>query len=205
MKSFTSLDAIGAALPVENIDTDKILPGQFLKTISREGLGDYLFWTLRQDADFILNHAPWNEAKILIALDNFGCGSSREHAPWALLDFGISCIIAPQIADIFYNNCFKNGILPICLPRDDIMQLIALTQRAETARLTVDLPSQSVTASDGQIFSFAIDRARKADLLAGTDEISRAMANEGAISAFENQQQEISPWIADTRLALLTE
>lgn len=203
MKSFAKLTAISAALPIENIDTDKILPGQFLKTISREGLGEFLFWTLRQDPSFILNRAPWNEAKILIALDNFGCGSSREHAPWALLDFGISCVIAPQIADIFYNNCFKNGILPIQLPRDDINHLMALAENSETATLRIDLMDQSVTAADGRVYHFEVDSARKADLLAGADDISRTLDKDADISAFEAAQQRDCPWAADTRQALL--
>lgn len=204
MQPFSCVDAIAAPLPIENVDTDKILPGQFLKTITRAGLGKVLFWTLRQDPAFVLNSAPWDTAKILIALDNFGCGSSREHAPWALLDFGITCVIAPQIADIFYNNCFKNGILPVILPPEAVSHLLTLATNPVTAQLRVDLPSQTVTASDGSIYHFTIDPARKADLLAGVDEIARALDRTDAIAAFEVQQAAFAPWIGDTGLALQT-
>lgn len=200
MQPFTSIDGIAAPLPLENVDTDKILPAAFLRTVSREGLGGALFWPLRQTPDFALNHAPWNRAEILVALDNFGCGSSREHAPWALLDFGIRCVIAPRIADIFSNNCCKNGILPITLDRAIVEHLIGLCTDPEQARMRVDLVQQCVETADGRSYRFEIDAGRKADLLAGTDEIARAMAQENEIAQFERGQRARAAWIADTRI-----
>ncbi|KAF1697278.1 3-isopropylmalate dehydratase small subunit [Pseudoxanthomonas jiangsuensis] len=186
MMPFTRLDAVAAPLPLVNVDTDKILPAPFLKTISRTGLGKGLFHSLRSEPDFILNHAPWDQAGILVALDNFGCGSSREHAPWALLDFGIRCVIAPSIADIFYNNCCKNGILPIVLPHTDIDRLMALATDPATATLSVDLAQQTVRATTGLALPFVIDAQRKQDLLQGVDDIARSLTREADIAAYEH-------------------
>jgi 3-isopropylmalate/(R)-2-methylmalate dehydratase small subunit len=203
MRPFIKLDAIAAPLPIANVDTDKILAGRFLKTITREGLGSKLFWTLRQDPMFVLNRAPWDKAGILVALDNFGCGSSREHAPWALLDFGIRCVIAPSIADIFYNNCFKNGILPITLLEPVVRRLLELVSEPETANITVDLAAQTVKPAGGPAILFHIDPHRKADLLDGVDEIGRAMEQDGMIQAFEARRRDEAPWITDINLANL--
>ncbi len=203
MEPLTRIEAIAAPLPVANVDTDKILAGRFLKTTTREGLGEKLFWTLRQDQGFILNRAPWNEAGILIALDNFGCGSSREHAPWALLDFGIRCIIAPSFADIFYNNCFKNGMLPIALNDTVVRRLMQLVSNPDTAMVTIDLKSQLVTPSGGPSIRFEIDHGRKQDLLKGVDEISRSMQMETQIAAYEHQRSIEAPWIEGIDLARL--
>ena len=194
MTPFIHLEAVAAPLPLANVDTDKILAARFLKTIKREGLGDALFSTLRENAAFVLNRHPWSRAGILIALDNFGCGSSREHAPWALLDFGIRCIIAPSIADIFYNNCFKNGILPIILPQDQIGRLMEAASHADTAQMVVDLPSQTVVAA-GEHYGFDINPARKQDLLGGIDEIARSMGFDNAICTFEADHARSQPWI----------
>lgn len=202
MTPFTFLDALAAPLPLANVDTDKILAARFLKTISREGLGRALFDTLRRDPDgseresFVLNRPPWTEAGILIALDNFGYGSSREHAPWALLDFGFRCIIAPSFADIFYNNCFKNGILPIVLPLDQVEALIALAGNAETARMQIDLPAQEIRAGT-LCLNFAIDPRRKQDLLDGADEIARSLTYQDQIARFEAAARARRPWVPE--------
>lgn len=194
MKAFTRLDAIAAPLPIANVDTDKILAARFLKTIRREGLGSALFSTLREDEAFVLNRTPWRNAGILIALDNFGCGSSREHAPWALLDFGIRCIIAPSIADIFYNNCFKNGILPIVLPKADVDRLMALASDPAACRMEVDLEKQAISDHTGMVMTFEIDPKRKQDLLEGADEIARSLELAPAIAAFEGKRRHELPW-----------
>jgi 3-isopropylmalate/(R)-2-methylmalate dehydratase small subunit len=197
MQPFVRLDAIAAPLPIANVDTDKILAGRFLKTISRAGLGDKLFWSLRQDPHFVLNHAPWDKSGILVSHDNFGCGSSREHAPWALLDFGIRCIIAPSIADIFYNNCFKNGILPIILPQAQVAQLIVNASDASTARMTVDLAAQTIDSASQPTIHFEVEPRRKADLLDGVDEIDRSLREELSISAYETRHRKAQPWIGE--------
>lgn len=200
MRSFTRLEAIAAAFPEANIDTDKILAGRFLKTIRREGLGRFLFHSMRFDeegrerAGFILNRAPWREAGILIALDNFGCGSSREHAPWALADFGIRAIVAPSFADIFRNNCRKNGILPIELDRDHVTRLIALASDPACARMTIDLAAQTL-ATEGMIFHFSIAPEEKQQLLLGLDEISESEAYLEQIAAFERAADYACPSI----------
>ncbi|ABQ68674.1 MULTISPECIES: 3-isopropylmalate dehydratase small subunit [Sphingomonadales] len=194
MQPFTRLDAIAAPLPVANVDTDKILAGRFLKTTTREGLGDKLFWALRRDPGFVLNRAPWDRAGMLIARDNFGCGSSREHAPWALLDFGISCVVAPSFADIFYNNCFKNGLLPIVLPEAEVERLLRLAADPATARMTVDLPAQTIAAGDA-VIRFAIDPRRKQDLVEGIDEIAATLAHGDAIARFEARTAAAMPWV----------
>ncbi|MBN9481154.1 MAG: 3-isopropylmalate dehydratase small subunit [Bordetella sp.] len=190
MQPFVTLDAVAAALPVANIDTDKLVPGRFLKGVTRAGLGRILLHPLRFDADdrprpdFVLNQAPWDAAGILIALDNFGCGSSREHAPWALLDFGICCVVAPSFADIFRNNCLKNGILPLVLPEADCLTLMDLARDPATARMQVSLPDQRLRAG-GRAWSFDIGAADRTKLLEGKDEIDAALARMDEIARFE--------------------
>jgi 3-isopropylmalate/(R)-2-methylmalate dehydratase small subunit len=201
MKPFTHLTGTAAPLPLANVDTDMIIPKQFLKTVSREGLSKGLFYELKtnQDGsanpDFVLNRPAYAKASILIAKDNFGCGSSREHAPWALLDQGLSCVIAPSFADIFYNNCFKNGLLPVVLPRETVEQLL---QQAGGPNhiFTVDLAAQSVTAPDGKVHNFDIDQGRKSSLLQGLDEIGESLVHAGSIKQFEEQRKLSQPWLA---------
>jgi 3-isopropylmalate/(R)-2-methylmalate dehydratase small subunit len=201
MDPFTTLTGIAAPMPLVNIDTDMIIPKQFLKTIKRSGLGRNLFDEMRytpdgvEIAEFVLNRPAYRSAEILIAGDNFGCGSSREHAPWALLDFGIRCVISTSFADIFYNNCFKNGILPIVLPADQVAVLMEDAQRGANARMTVDLPSQTVTASDGTTFRFEIDPFRKHCLLNGLDDIGLTLEKAAAIDSFEARLQGTRPWV----------
>ena len=201
MKPLTTLTAIAAPLPLANVDTDKLIPSRFLKTIKRSGLGKNLLDPLRFDADgreipdFVLNREPYRRAEILIAFENFGCGSSREHAPWALLDFGITCVIAPDFADIFYNNCFKNGILPIALPRVVCEQLMQDAAMGENARLTVDLQRQMVVRPNGEEISFDIDPFRKHLLLNGLDDIGQTMQRAPAIDAFEARERALLPWM----------
>jgi len=201
MRAFTTLTGVAAPLPLSNVDTDKIIPGQFLKTIKRSGLGVHLFHTLRYDAeggerpDFVLNQPAYRNANILIAHDNFGCGSSREHAPWALLDFGISCVIAPDFADIFYNNCFKNGVLPICLPREICDALMEDARLGANARITVDLERQVVVRPNGEEISFTIDPHRRHMLLNGLDEIGQTLQRTVAIDAFEARRGVDQPWL----------
>jgi 3-isopropylmalate/(R)-2-methylmalate dehydratase small subunit len=201
MEKFTTLTAIAAPLPMTNVDTDKIIPARFLKTIKRTGLGVHLFDSLRYDAagaerpDFVLNRAPYREAKILIAFENFGCGSSREHAPWALLDFGIKCVIAPNFADIFYNNCFKNGVLPVRLPRAVCEQLMADAGLGGNARLTVDLVRQVVVRPNGEEVAFEVDPFRRHLLLEGLDDIGQTLQHGPAISAYEARRRAEEPWM----------
>jgi len=201
MDKFTTLTGIAAPLPRMNVDTDMIIPKQHLKTIKRTGLGKFLFDELRyQDngeelPDFILNQSPYREAKILIAGENFGCGSSREHAPWALLDFGIRCVIAPSFADIFFNNCFKNGILPIALPQTQVDPLMEDAKNPDTATMTIDLPEQLINRSNGAKISFTVDEFRKHCLLNGLDDISLTLQKADQIATFERQQQESLPWL----------
>lgn len=182
---FDCIRGIAAPLPIANVDTDAILPAEYLKTIRRIGLGSALFAVLRADPAFVLNRAPWDHAKILIAGDNFGCGSSREHAPWALVDFGFRCIIAPSIADIFFNNCFKNGILAIALPKEEVARLLVLASDASTAEMLVDLPSQTIVAG-GRPIVFAVDTGRKTRLLEGLDEIGESLRYTDNIAAYES-------------------
>lgn len=207
MEIFNTMSAIAAPLPLANVDTDKILAGQFLKTITRQGLGAKLFYTMRyaddgrERPDFILNQPPWREAGILIALDNFGCGSSREHAPWALADFGIRCIIAPSFADIFYNNCFKNGILPIVLTHDVVQKLLGLAQDPFSAMMTIDLPGQRIRFVRGDDVKFDLAPERKEALLYGLDEIGASLKRLDAIERWEAQTEVIAPAIEpDARL-----
>ncbi len=201
MEKFTTLTGIAAPLPLINVDTDMIVPKQFLKTIKRTGLGVNLFDEMRynddgsEKPDFVLNRPAYRDAEILIAGDNFGCGSSREHAPWAIKDFGIRVIVAPSYADIFYNNCFKNGILPIVLPQEQVDVLMADAENGANARMTVDLEAQTITASDGRAFHFEIDPSRKRCLLDGLDEIGTTLEKAPAIDAFESAQAQARPWI----------
>ena len=201
MEKFTQLTAIAAPLPIANVDTDKIIPARFLKTIKRSGLGAHLFDSLRYDEnenerpDFVLNREPYRHAQVLIAFENFGCGSSREHAPWALLDFGIRCIIAPDFADIFYNNCFKNGVLPIRLPRPVCEQLMEDARMGGNARLTVDLERQVVVRPNGQEISFDIDPFRRHLLLNGLDDIGQTLEHTASIDAFEAGRRLKQPWM----------
>ncbi len=201
MEKFTTLTGVPAPLPMINVDTDMIIPKQFLKTIKRTGLGKNLFHEMRFDEngnenpDFVLNRPAYRNAKILIAGDNFGCGSSREHAPWALLDFGIRCVVAPSFADIFYNNCFKNGILPIRLPQEDIDKLMDDAERGANATLTVDLETQTITGPDGGTIAFEIDPFRKKCLLEGLDDIGLTMERADSIAAYEERAQTARPWL----------
>ncbi|MEM0936769.1 MAG: 3-isopropylmalate dehydratase small subunit [Pseudomonadota bacterium] len=201
MDKFTTLTGIAAPLPLINVDTDMIIPKQFLKTIKRSGLGANLFDEMRyaedgsETPDFVLNRPAYRAAKILIAGDNFGCGSSREHAPWAIKDFGIRCIVAPSYADIFYNNCFKNGILPVTLPQDQVDALMADAEKGANARMIVDLEAQTVTASDGEVFPFEIDPFRKRCLLEGLDEIGLTLEKAAAIDNFEGNLAQSRPWV----------
>ena len=200
MDPFTTLTAIAAPMPVANVDTDKIIPARFLKTIKRTGLGVHLFDTLRYDAegrerpDFVLNQEPYRRAEILIAHENFGCGSSREHAPWALLDFGIRCVIAPDFADIFHTNTFKNGILPIRLPRAVCDQLMADARLGENVRLTIDLERQVVVRPNGEEVRFEIDPFRKHLLLNGLDDIGQTLQHAPAIDGYEARQRQEKSW-----------
>lgn len=210
MKAFTQLDGIAAPMDRANVDTDMIIPKQFLKSIKRSGFGPNLFDELRyldegrpgQDAsqrplnpDFPLNQARYQGASILLARDNFGCGSSREHAPWALEDYGFRCVIAPSYADIFFNNCFKNGILPIVLKSDTVDRLFKDLYAQEGYRLLVDLPAQTVTTPSGEVIPFAVDSFRKHCLINGLDDIGLTLEDADAIAAFEQKWQQKSPWL----------
>jgi 3-isopropylmalate/(R)-2-methylmalate dehydratase small subunit len=200
MDKFTTLTGVAAPLPLINVDTDMIIPKQFLKTIKRTGLGKNLFDEMRYDqdgneiADFVLNRPAYRNAKILVAGENFGCGSSREHAPWALLDFGIRCVIAPSFADIFFNNCFKNGILPIVLPQADMDRLMDDANRGSNAVVTVDLENQTIHGPDGGTIGFEVDPFRKHCLLNGLDDIGLTLQKEAAIDAFEAEYATRAPW-----------
>ena len=204
MEKFTKLTGIAAPMPLVNIDTDMIIPKQFLKTIKRSGLGVNLFDEMRYNldgseiADFVLNQPAYRKAEILVAGDNFGCGSSREHAPWALLDFGIRCVISTSFADIFFNNCFKNGILPIVMPQEVVDVLMADAKKGANARVTVDLEAQTVTTSDGQVFGFDVDGHRKHCLINGLDDIGLTLKHADKIRAFEAARLTAKPWLAHT-------
>jgi 3-isopropylmalate/(R)-2-methylmalate dehydratase small subunit len=200
MDKFTKLTGVAAPLPMVNVDTDKIIPKQFLKTIKRTGLSEGLFYELRRDAegkpkDFVLDQPAYRDAKILVAGENFGCGSSREHAPWALLDAGIRCIIAPSFADIFYNNCFKNGILPIALPQAQVELLMDDAERGANAVVTVDLEKQEITGPDGGKIAFEIDPFRKHCLMNGLDDIGLTLEKADKIDAFEAERAHAEPWL----------
>jgi 3-isopropylmalate/(R)-2-methylmalate dehydratase small subunit len=200
MEKFTTLTGVAAPLPMINVDTDAIIPKQFLKTIERTGLGKNLLYELRYDEDgkekpdFVLNKPAYRKAQILVAGENFGCGSSREHAPWALLDFGIRCVIAPSFADIFYNNCFQNGILPITLPQEDVDKLLDDAGRGSNATITIDLESQEIRGPDGGCVKFEMDPFRKRCLLEGLDNIGLTLESEKAISDFEKTAKTARPW-----------
>lgn len=201
MDAFTKLTGIAAPLPMANVDTDKIIPARFLKTIARTGLGKSLFANLRynedgsENPDFVLNREPYRRAEVLIAHENFGCGSSREHAPWALLDFGIRCVIAPDFADIFHNNSFKNGILPVRLPRAVCDQLMEDARMGENARITIDLERQVVVRPNGEEIPFEIDPLRRHLLLNGLDDIGQTMQRAPVIDGFEAKQRAAQPWL----------
>ncbi len=201
MDSFDKLSGIAAPLPLINIDTDMIIPKQFLKTIKRSGLGVNLFDEMRYDDNrgeiptFVLNRPAYRNAEILVAGDNFGCGSSREHAPWAIKDFGIRCVIAPSFADIFYNNCFKNGILPIALPVEQVDVLMKDAEKGANARLNIDLEAQTVTSSDGEVFHFEVDAFKKHCMIEGLDDIGLTMEKIAAIDTFENLAKTERPWV----------
>ena len=201
MEKFTSFTGVAAPMPLVNIDTDMIIPKQFLKTIQRSGLGKNLFDEMRYDADgneipeFVLNQPAYRKAEILVTGDNFGCGSSREHAPWALADFGIKAIISTSFADIFHNNCFKNGMLPIVLPQEQVDVLMEDARKGENARISIDLETQTVTAADGQVFTFEIDPFKKHCLLNGLDDIGLTLEKVSAIDAFEAQAAQARPWV----------
>jgi 3-isopropylmalate/(R)-2-methylmalate dehydratase small subunit len=201
MEKFTVLTGVAAPLSMINVDTDMIIPKQFLKTIKRTGLGKNLFDEMRytpdgkEVAEFVLNRPAYRAARILVAGANFGCGSSREHAPWAINDFGIRCIIAPSFADIFFNNCFKNGILPIVLPQEQVDKLLDDASRGANAIVTVDLDKQTITGPDGGTIHFEVDPFRKHCLLNGLDDIGLTLQREGKISAFEDQRRTSTPWL----------
>lgn len=196
MKPFLSITEIAAPVEIADVDTDMLFPSAFLKTVSRDGLANALFYNIRAgDPDFPLDNAPWDRAGILIALDNFGCGSSREHAPWALLDFGIRCIIAPSFADIFRGNCFKNGILPIELGRSDVELLLAEAKNPATATLTIDLQDETITRSGGEQIRFSVDPQRRQRLLNGVDDISLSLTYADDIDRHERHSAEAQPWL----------
>ena len=202
MDKFTVLTGVAAPLPIRNVDTDMIIPKQFLKTIKRTGLGKSLFYEMRYDpetgkeiSDFVLNKPQYRQATILVAGENFGCGSSREHAPWALLDFGIRCVVAPDFADIFYNNCFQNGILPIKLPQSDVDKLMDDASRGANATLTINLEKQEIRGPDGGVITFDIDPFRKHCLLNGLDNIGLTLEKSKAISTFEISTNSTRPWL----------
>jgi len=201
MDKFTSLRGVAAPLPMINIDTDAIIPKQFLKTLTRVGLGKHLFDEMRykddgsENPDFVLNQEPYRKATILVAGENFGCGSSREHAPWSLLDFGIRCVIAPSYADIFFNNCFKNGILPIILPQEQVDELMEDAEKGANAIVTIDLEKQEITRPDGQVIPFEVDQFRKHCLLNGLDDVGITLEKVERVDAYEGRQKAEQPWL----------
>ena len=201
MEPFKKLEGVAAPLNMINVDTDMIIPKQYLKTIQRTGLGKALFDEMRHNqdgsekSDFVLNKPAYRGAKILVTGDNFGCGSSREHAPWALLDFGIRCVIAPSFADIFYGNCFKNGILPIKLPQEQVDKLMDDASRGANAIISIDLEAQEIRGPDGGMIKFEVDEFRRQCLLNGWDDIGLTLRNEDKVTSFEQQQKTQTPWI----------
>ena len=201
MQKFDTLNGVAAPFNIHNVDTDMIIPKQFLKTILRTGLGKSLFYEMRYTQegvelpDFVLNKPAYRKAEILVAGDNFGCGSSREHAPWALLDFGIRCVISTSFADIFYNNCFKNGILPIVVSPDDLKKLLDDASRGSNATMTIDLPSQEIRGPDGGTIKFNIDAFRKHCLMNGLDDIGLTMEKADSIAAFEKKNATSHSWL----------
>jgi 3-isopropylmalate/(R)-2-methylmalate dehydratase small subunit len=207
MQKFTKLTGVAAPMPMINIDTDMIIPKQFLKTITRSGLGKSLFFEMRYDdngkelPDFVLNQPPYRKAEILVAGDNFGCGSSREHAPWALQDFGIRAVIAPSFADIFFGNCYKNGMLPVVLPQEQIDVLLADAAGDNTRVLTIDLPNQKVIRANGESFHFDINPTSKHQLVEGLDEIGQTLQKVDDIESFEKKQSAAQPWLWSSNAA----
>jgi 3-isopropylmalate/(R)-2-methylmalate dehydratase small subunit len=201
MEKFTTLTSVAAPLPIINVDTDMIIPKDYLKTIKRTGLGKGLFAEMRynedgsENSDFVLNQPQYRNAQIIVTGENFGCGSSREHAPWALLDFGINCVISTSFANIFYNNCFKNGILPAIVSHDDLQALMDDASRGANATLTVDLESQTIKGPDGGSIPFEVDRALKHRLLHGIDDIAETLQNVHAIDKYEKERTETRPWV----------
>jgi 3-isopropylmalate/(R)-2-methylmalate dehydratase small subunit len=201
MDKFNTLTGVAAPLDITNVDTDMIIPKQYLKTIKRTGLGTGLFSEMRfnddgsENPDFVLNKPAYRHAKILVAGDNFGCGSSREHAPWALLDFGIRCVISTSFADIFYNNCFNNGILPITVSPEDLEKLFDDARRGANATLSIDLEAQEIRGPDGGVVTFEIEASRKQKLLSGLDDIGITMERAPAIAGFEQHNADTRPWI----------
>ena len=201
MEKFEKITGVAAPMPLINIDTDMIIPKLFLKTIKRSGLGVHLFDEMRynddgsENPDFVLNQPAYRNAEILVAGDNFGCGSSREHAPWAIKDFGIKCVISTSFADIFFNNCFKNGILPVVLPQEQVDLLMKDAEKGANARMTVDLEAQEITTSDGEVVKFDVDPFKKQCLLEGLDDIGLTMKKSESISGFESKMSEIRPWV----------
>ena len=201
MTPFTKLSATAAPLPMINIDTDIIIPKQFLKTVKRTGLGIHAFHNIRyhddgsEKADFVLNQADYKNAEILITGENFGSGSSREHAPWAILDMGIRCIIAPSFADIFFNNSFKNGILPIILPQEQVDELMREAEDNPAAQIEIDLENQTITRGNKFAFDFDVDPFRKECLIGGLDDIGLTLEKSGAIKAYEKERQKERPWL----------
>ncbi len=202
MEKFKTVTGVAAPLAMINVDTDKIIPKQFLKTIKRTGLGKSLFFEMRYDddgnenPDFVLNKPAYRKASILVAGDNFGCGSSREHAPWALLDFGIRCVISTSFADIFYNNCFKNGILPIKLSPEDVDKLMEDADRGANATVTIDLENQVITGPDGGSIEFDLDPFRKRCLIEGLDDVGQTLEKAEKIDAFEESRRLSQPWLS---------
>ena len=201
MDKFTTLSGVAAPLKIANVDTDQIIPARFLKTIKRTGLGSGLFATHRyhddgsENPDFVLNKPAYRNAQILVAEDNFGCGSSREHAPWALLDFGIRCVISTSFADIFYNNCFKNGVLPIVVSPEDLEKLMDDAERGANAILTIDLEAQVIKGPDGGTLAFEVDSFRKHCMLNGLDDVGLTLEKSGSIAAFETMLAADRPWL----------
>jgi 3-isopropylmalate/(R)-2-methylmalate dehydratase small subunit len=202
MQKFTRLTGVAAPMPMINIDTDMIIPKGHLKTIKRTGLGKALFDEMRYNADgsekpdFVLNQTAYRKAQVIVAGANFGCGSSREHAPWALLDFGIRCVIAPSFADIFHNNCFKNGILPIALPQEICDRLMEDARKGANATLTIDLEKEEITRPDGEVIGFRIDPFRRHCLLNGLDDIGLTMQKSKDVDSYETRQKAGQPWLA---------
>ena len=201
MEKFEKVSGIAAPMPLVNIDTDMIIPKEFLKTIKRSGLGIHAFDEMRYDRqgneipDFVLNKPQYREASILVAGDNFGCGSSREHAPWALADFGIKVVVSTSFADIFFNNCFKNGMLPIVLPQEQVDILMKDAEKGSNARMEVDLEAQTISTSDGETFTFDVDPFKKHCLLEGLDDIGLTLAKASAIDTFEASAAQARPWV----------
>lgn len=200
MDKFTELEGVAAPLKMINVDTDMIIPAQHLKTIKRTGLGKHLFSTMRyktdgtENPDFVLNKPAYRKSKIMVVGDNFGCGSSREHAPWALMDFGIRCVISTQFGDIFYNNCFKNGILPIALPQEEMDKLFDDAERGANATLTINLEAQEIRGPDGGVIHFDIDPFRKKCLLEGLDDIGLTLSKQDSIADYESKAGMSRPW-----------